>query len=232
MQQRAGARARGGPERRPVARGPRRCPIHGQGRAQAPAAGGGAARFDPSLVGAFANACPGCTDAECCAARRDDAGQTRRPRGRAGGSTATTAPGGQPRQRRRGTAKKPRYDKSLKVTTDAGAARATPRIPTNTEHEWNRCINGLTEACLRGDGASQLLTPNFEYAVPVEKLAKQLTNAMHSIRDDHVKEAKAILDAALESVGGAAEVFERKVCGEEVDQATAEKTYCGLRHGS
>ena len=83
-------------------------------------------------------------------------------------------------------------------------------------------MHGLTEACLRGDGSSQLLTPSFEYAISVEKLAKQLTNAMHSIRDDHVEEAKAILDAALESVGGAAEVFERKVYGEEVDQKTAE----------
>ena len=85
-------------------------------------------------------------------------------------------------------------------------------------------MHGLTEACLRGDGSTQLLTPNFTYSVPVAKLAKQLTNAMHSIRDDHVEEAKAILDAALESVGGAAEVFERKVYGEEVDQTTAKNT--------
>ena len=57
----------------------------------------------------------------------------------------------------------------------------------------------------------------------MEKLAKQLKNDMHRIRDDHIKEAKSILDAALESVGGSAEVFERKAYGEEVDQATAEK---------
>jgi hypothetical protein len=160
--------------------------------------------FDPSLVGAFANACPGCADAACCAPAA---------------TPASTPPGSPAREQQ----KKPRYDKSLKVTTDPVGGKGDPADPTNTETEWTRCMNGLTEACLRGDGSTQLLTPDFAYAVPVDKLAKQLTNAMHSIRDDHVEEAKAILDAALESVGGAAEVFERKVYGEEVDQATAQE---------
>ena len=168
--------------------------------------------FDPTLVGAFANACPGCTDAACCAPASTPASTP--PSSPEAGSTGSAAED-QP--------KKPRYDKSLKVTTDAPGGKGDPADPVNTEKEWQRCINGLTEACLRGDGASQLLTPSFEYSVPVNKLAKQLTNDMHSIRDDHIKEAKSILDAALESVGGSAEVFERKVYGEEVDQATAQE---------
>ena len=168
--------------------------------------------FDPSLVGAFANACPGCADAACCApgatTESPEEGSTpaSTPPGSAGESTPAPTPPGSPKQQ------KPRYDKSLKVTTDAPGGKGDPADPTNTEHEWTRCMDGLTEACLRGDGASQLLTPSFEYSVPVAKLAKQLTNGMHSIRDDHIKEAKAILDAALESVGGAAEVFERRGC--------------------
>ena len=178
--------------------------------------------FDPSLVGAFANACPGCSDGACCAppaTTPPEEGSTpaSTPPGSAGESTPAPTPPGSPKQQ------KPRYDKSLKVTTDPVGGKGDPADPINTEHEWTRCMNGLTEACLRGDGSSQLLTPTFEYAVPVEKLAKQLTNGMHSIRDDHIKEAKAILDAALESVGGSAEVFERKVYGEEVDQATAQE---------
>jgi hypothetical protein len=178
--------------------------------------------FDPSLVGAFANACPGCSDGACCAppaTTPPEEGSTpaSTPPGSAGESTPAPTPPGSPKQQ------KPRYDKSLKVTTDPVGGKGDPADPVNTEHEWSRCINGLTEACLRGDGASQLLTPSFEYSVPVAKLAKQLTNGMHSIRDDHIEEAKSILDAALESVGGSAEVFERKVYGEEVDQATAEK---------
>ena len=153
-------------------------------------------------------------------ARSDAAGQRRRapastPPSSAEASTGSAEESSAAEEQQ----KKPRYDKSLKVTTDPVGGKGDPADPINTEHEWTRCMNGLTEACLRGDGASQLLTPSFEYSVPVDKLAKQLTNAMHSIRDDHVEEAKAILDAALESVGGAAEVFERKVYGEEVDQA-------------
>ncbi len=195
-----------------------------------PAAPEAAARpaFDPSLVGAFANICPGCTDVACCAPSATDSpedGSTATPPST---PAATTTPPSSPEAGSTGSAaedqpKKPRYDKSLKVTTDPVGGKGDPADPTNTEAEWTRCMNGLTEACLRGDGASQLLTPSFEYSVPVAKLAKQLTNDMHSIRDDHIKEAKAILDAALESVGGSAEVFERKVYGEEVDQATAQE---------
>jgi len=179
--------------------------------------------FDPSLVGAFANACPGCADAACCApAATTPAGSPEE------GDTPASTPPSSPETSSTGSAaedqpKKPRYDKSLKVTTDPVGGKGDPADPTNTENEYQRCLNGLTEACLRGEGASQLLTPSFEYSIPVEKLAKQLTNDMHSIRDDHINEAKAILDAALESVGGSAEVFERKVYGEEVDQATAER---------
>ena len=189
------------------------------GQAEAGAAEGKA--FDPSLVGAFANVCPGCADAACCAPPATpppdspEEGSTATPPGSPETSSTSSAAEDQP--------KKPRYDKSLKVTTDAPGGKGDPADPTNTEHEWTRCMNGLTEACLRGDGSTQLLTPSFEYSVPVNKLAKQLTNGMHSIRDDHIKEAKSILDAALESVGGSAEVFERKVYGEEVDQATAEQ---------
>jgi hypothetical protein len=167
--------------------------------------------FDPSLVGAFANVCPGCSNEECCAPA----------------ATPAPTPPGSPETSSTGSTaeepQKPKYNKSLKVTTDAVGGKGDPADPTNTETEWTRCMNGLTEACLRGDGASQLLTPSFEYSVPVEKLAKQLTNGMHSIRDDHINEAKSILDAALDSVGGQAEVFERKVYGEEVDQATAQE---------
>ena len=101
--------------------------------------------FDPSLVGAFANACPGCADAACCAPAA---------------TPASTPPGSPAREQQ----KKPRYDKSLKVTTDPVGGKGDPADPTNTEHEWTRCMNGLTEACLRGDGSSQLLTPSFEYA--------------------------------------------------------------------
>jgi len=176
--------------------------------------------FDPSLVGAFANACPGCSDGACCAPPATTPPEE--------GSTPASTPPSSPEAGSTGSAaeepqKKPRYDKSLKVTTDPVGGKGDPADPTNREQEWTRCMNGLTEACLRGDGASQLLTPSFEYSVPVAKLAKQLTNDMHSIRDDHINEAKAILDAALESVGGSAEVFERKVYGKEVDQATAER---------
>ena len=176
--------------------------------------------FDPSLVGAFANACPGCSDGACCAPPATTPPEE--------GSTPASTPPSSPEAGSTGSPtedpqKKPRYDKSLKVTTDAPGGRGDPADPTNTENEYQRCLNGLTEACLRGDGSTQLLTPSFEYSVPVAKLAKQLTNDMHSIRDDHIKEAKSILDAALESVGGSAEVFERKVYGEEVDQATAQE---------
>ena len=193
---------------------------HGQGRASSSggARGGGAAGPTRASSAPSRTYAPGATDAEC--GPRDDAG--------AEASTPASTPPGSPEAGSTGRAaeeqqKKPRYDKSLKVTTDPVGGKGDPADPINTEKVWTRCMNGLTEACLRGDGASQLLTPHFAYAVPVDKLAKQLKNAMHSIRDDHVEEAKAILDAALESVGGAAEVFERKVYGEEVDQATAEK---------
>ncbi len=192
------------------------------GQAEAGAAEGKA--FDPSLVGAFANVCPGCADAACCTppattppGSPDEGGTpAATPPSSPEASTPAATPPGSPKP-------KPKYDKSLKVTTDPVGGKGDPADPTNTEHEWTRCMNGLTEACLRGDGASQLLTPSFEYSVPVAKLAKQLTNDMHSIRDDHINEAKSILDAALESVGGSAEVFERKVYGEEVDQATAQE---------
>ena len=196
----------------------------GKGGQVAPAAPEAAAPpgFDPSLVGAFANACPGCSDAACCTPPA-----TTPPGSPEEGGTPAATPPSSPEASSTGSAaeepQKRKYDKSLKVTTDAPGGRGDPADPINTEHEWTRCMHGLTEACLRGDGASQLLVPHFEYSIPVDKLAKQLTNAMHSIRDDHIKEAKAILDAALESVGGAAEVFERKVYGEEVDQETAQE---------
>ena len=129
--------------------------------------------FDPSLVGAFANACPGCADAACCAPPAPDSPEE--------GSTPATTPPSSPEAGSTGRAaedqqKKPRYDKSLKVTTDAPGGKGDPADPTNTETEWTRCMNGLTEACLRGDGSTQLLTPHFDYSVPVAKLAKQLVD--------------------------------------------------------
>ena len=129
----------------------------GKGGQVAPAAPETAAPpgFDPSLVGAFANVCPGCTDAECCAPPATTPGSPE-------ASTHASTPPGSAAKERTGSAeessaaedqqKKPRYDKSLKVTTDAPGGRGDPADPTNTEHEWTRCMNGLTEACLRGDG--------------------------------------------------------------------------------
>ena len=92
-------------------------------------AGAEATAFDPSLVGAFANACPGCTNEECCAPAATPA--TTPPESPEQGSTASTPPSspeastppGSPKQ------KKPRYDKSLKVTTDAPGGRGDPADP-------------------------------------------------------------------------------------------------------
>ena len=48
--------------------------------------------FDPSLVGAFANVCPGCTNDECCAPAATPT--TSAPAGAGGVTAKTTRPWG------------------------------------------------------------------------------------------------------------------------------------------
>ena len=85
--------------------------------------------FDPSLVGAFANACPGCADAACCAPAA-----TPPPQSPEEGSTPASTPPSSPEAGSTGSPaedqqKKPRYDKSLKVTTDAPGGKGDPADP-------------------------------------------------------------------------------------------------------
>lgn len=167
--------------------------------------------FDPSLVGAFAAlcpGCPGCLDEACCA-----------PATPADDPAAANDVEDSPDP----AAPSSRATPVLKVTTDAPGGRGDPADPVNVQAEFLRCLNGLTPACVQGAGASQLLTPDFKYAVPVEKLAAKLeTDKMHSIRDDHTADAKRVLDSALERFGSA-EILEHSVYGEEVDQEEAQK---------
>lgn len=210
---------------------PKRCPLvpgdMGKGGQVAPAPA-----FDPSLVGAFATlcpGCPGCPDAACCApaiptddsAAANDVEDSPDPAASndaaaAGVDADSLDPAASPTPPSRGT-------RVLKVTTDAPGGRGDPADPVNVQAEFLRCLNGLTPACVQGAGASQLLTPDFKYAVPVEKLAAKLeTDEMHSIRDDHTADAKRVLDSALERFGSA-ETLEHNVYGEEVDQDEAQK---------